>query len=138
MSTPPSSARAGTQSGTLSVSRTQPTRKPRTTRPPTTETNRPPLRANVTCTFSATPPLPEPLADWPPGPFRVLRATVPACSSLVSLMVVPVPRHPMLGVMVATEPEIETSPIRDLDVARCDSSLRRFLHGLPGVDQVGA
>ena len=44
----------------------------------------------------------------------------------------------MLVGMVATEPEIETTPIRDLDVARSDSSLRRFLHGLPGVDQVGA
>jgi deoxyribose-phosphate aldolase len=53
-------------------------------------------------------------------------------------MVVPVHRHPMLGAMVATEPEIETTPIRDLDVARSDASLRRFLHGLPGVDQVGA
>ena len=27
---------------------------------------------------------------------------------------------------------------RDLDVAGSDASLRRFLHGLPGVDQVGA
>jgi len=44
----------------------------------------------------------------------------------------------MLEGMVATESEIETTPIRDLDVARSDSSLRRFLHGLPGVDQVGA
>ncbi|HEX5086515.1 MAG TPA: deoxyribose-phosphate aldolase [Nocardioides sp.] len=40
--------------------------------------------------------------------------------------------------MVATDPEVETRPIRDLDVTGSDSSLRRFLHGLPGVDQVGA
>jgi deoxyribose-phosphate aldolase len=40
--------------------------------------------------------------------------------------------------MVATGSEIEARSIRDLDVARSDSSLRRFLHGLPGVDQVGA
>jgi deoxyribose-phosphate aldolase len=40
--------------------------------------------------------------------------------------------------MVATDPEVETTPIRDLDVAGSDASLRRFLHGLPGVDQVGA
>src|SRR5690349_4516922 len=44
----------------------------------------------------------------------------------------------MLGGMVATEPEVETTPIRDLDVAGSDASLKRFLHGLPGVDQVGA
>jgi deoxyribose-phosphate aldolase len=44
----------------------------------------------------------------------------------------------MLGGMVATEPEVETTPIRDLDVTGSDASLRRFLHGLPGVDQVGA
>ncbi len=40
--------------------------------------------------------------------------------------------------MVATDSEVETTPFRDLDVTRSDSSLRRFLHGLPGVDQVGA
>ena len=39
---------------------------------------------------------------------------------------------------MATEPEIGSTPVGDLDVARSDSSLRRFLHGLPGVDQVGA
>jgi deoxyribose-phosphate aldolase len=44
----------------------------------------------------------------------------------------------MLVGMVATDPEVETTPIRDLDVTRSDASLRRFLHGLPGVDQVGA
>jgi deoxyribose-phosphate aldolase len=44
----------------------------------------------------------------------------------------------MLVGMVATEPEIETTPIRDLGVARSEATLRRFLHGLPGVDQVGA
>ena len=44
----------------------------------------------------------------------------------------------MLGGMVATDPEVETTPIRDLDVTGSDASLRRFLHGLPGVDQVGA
>jgi deoxyribose-phosphate aldolase len=44
----------------------------------------------------------------------------------------------MLDGMVATEPEVETTPIRDLDVTGSDASLRRFLHGLPGVDQVGA
>jgi deoxyribose-phosphate aldolase len=44
----------------------------------------------------------------------------------------------MLGGMVATESDVETTPFRDLDVTRSDSSLRRFLHGLPGVDQVGA
>src|ERR1700755_1825635 len=44
----------------------------------------------------------------------------------------------MLEGMVATEPEVETTPIRDLDVTGSDASLRRFLHGLPGVDQVGA
>jgi deoxyribose-phosphate aldolase len=44
----------------------------------------------------------------------------------------------MLDGMVATDPEVEPTPIRDLDVTRSDSSLRRFLHGLPGVDQVGA
>jgi deoxyribose-phosphate aldolase len=44
----------------------------------------------------------------------------------------------MLEGMVAIEPEVETRPIRDLDVTGSDSSLRRFLHGLPGVDQVGA
>jgi deoxyribose-phosphate aldolase len=44
----------------------------------------------------------------------------------------------MLGGMVATEPEVETTSIRDLDVTGSDASLRRFLHGLPGVDQVGA
>jgi deoxyribose-phosphate aldolase len=44
----------------------------------------------------------------------------------------------MLEGMVATDPEVETRPIRDLDVTGSDSSLRRFLHGLPGVDQVGA
>ncbi len=44
----------------------------------------------------------------------------------------------MLGDMVATESDVETTPFRDLDVTRSDSSLRRFLHGLPGVDQVGA
>jgi deoxyribose-phosphate aldolase len=44
----------------------------------------------------------------------------------------------MLGGMVATDPEVETTPFRDLDVTGSDSSLRRFLHGLPGVDQVGA
>jgi deoxyribose-phosphate aldolase len=46
--------------------------------------------------------------------------------------------HPMLDGMVATESEVDTTPFRDLDVTRSDSSLRRFLHGLPGVDQVGA
>jgi deoxyribose-phosphate aldolase len=40
--------------------------------------------------------------------------------------------------MVATDPDVETTPFRDLDVTASDSSLRRFLHGLPGVDQVGA
>jgi deoxyribose-phosphate aldolase len=40
--------------------------------------------------------------------------------------------------MVATDPDVEKTPFRDLDVAGSDSSLRRFLHGLPGVDQVGA
>jgi deoxyribose-phosphate aldolase len=49
-----------------------------------------------------------------------------------------VPFQPMLGGMVATESDVETTPFRDLDVTRSDSSLRRFLHGLPGVDQVGA
>ncbi len=44
----------------------------------------------------------------------------------------------MLGGMVATESDVETTPFRDLDVTRSESSLRRFLHGLPGVDQVGA
>jgi deoxyribose-phosphate aldolase len=44
----------------------------------------------------------------------------------------------MLDGMVATEPDVETTPIRDLDVTGSDASLRRFLHGLPGVDQVGA
>jgi deoxyribose-phosphate aldolase len=44
----------------------------------------------------------------------------------------------MLGAMVTTDPEVETTPIRDLDVTGSDASLRRFLHGLPGVDQVGA
>lgn len=44
----------------------------------------------------------------------------------------------MLAPMVATEPETGTTPVGDLDVARSDASLRRFLHGLPGVDQVGA
>jgi deoxyribose-phosphate aldolase len=44
----------------------------------------------------------------------------------------------MLGAMVATEPDVETTPFRDLDVTGSDASLRRFLHGLPGVDQVGA
>jgi deoxyribose-phosphate aldolase len=44
----------------------------------------------------------------------------------------------MLGGMVATDPEVESTPIRDLDVTGSDASLRRFLHGLPGVDQVGA
>ena len=44
----------------------------------------------------------------------------------------------MLAGMVATEPEVEKTPIRDLDVTGSDASLRRFLHGLPGVDQVGA
>lgn len=44
----------------------------------------------------------------------------------------------MLTPMVATEPETGTTPVGDLDVARSDASLRRFLHGLPGVDQVGA
>jgi deoxyribose-phosphate aldolase len=44
----------------------------------------------------------------------------------------------MLDRMVATDPEVETRPIRDLGVTGSDSSLRRFLHGLPGVDQVGA
>jgi deoxyribose-phosphate aldolase len=44
----------------------------------------------------------------------------------------------MLEGMVTTDPEVETRPIRDLDVTRSDSSLRTFLHGLPGVDQVGA
>jgi deoxyribose-phosphate aldolase len=44
----------------------------------------------------------------------------------------------MLDGMVATDPEVETRPIRDLDVTGSDASLRRFLHGLPGVDQVGA
>jgi deoxyribose-phosphate aldolase len=46
--------------------------------------------------------------------------------------------QPMLGGMVATESDVETTPFRDLDVTRSESSLRRFLHGLPGVDQVGA
>jgi deoxyribose-phosphate aldolase len=49
-----------------------------------------------------------------------------------------VPFQPMLGGMVATESDVETTPFRDLDVTRSESSLRRFLHGLPGVDQVGA
>jgi deoxyribose-phosphate aldolase len=40
--------------------------------------------------------------------------------------------------MVATDSDVETTPFRDLDVTRSESSLRRFLHGLPGVDQVGA
>ena len=44
----------------------------------------------------------------------------------------------MLVGMVAAESEVDTSPIRDLGVTGSDSSLRRFLHGLPGVDQVGA
>ena len=44
----------------------------------------------------------------------------------------------MLVGMVATESEVETTPIRDLGVTGSNSSLRRFLHGLPGVDQVGA
>ena len=44
----------------------------------------------------------------------------------------------MLGGMVTSESEVETTPFRDLDVTRTDSSLHRFLHGLPGVDQVGA
>jgi len=44
----------------------------------------------------------------------------------------------MLGRMVTVEPEVEKTPFRDLDVTGSDSSLRRFLHGLPGVDQVGA
>jgi deoxyribose-phosphate aldolase len=44
----------------------------------------------------------------------------------------------MLDRMVATDPEVETRPIRDLGVTGSESSLRRFLHGLPGVDQVGA
>jgi deoxyribose-phosphate aldolase len=44
----------------------------------------------------------------------------------------------MLVGMVATGSEVETTSIRDLDVARSDATLRRFLHGLPGVDQVGA
>jgi deoxyribose-phosphate aldolase len=44
----------------------------------------------------------------------------------------------MLGGMVATESGVETKPFRDLDVTGSDASLRRFLHGLPGVDQVGA
>jgi deoxyribose-phosphate aldolase len=44
----------------------------------------------------------------------------------------------MLDGMVTTDPEVETRPIRDLDVTASDASLRRFLHGLPGVDQVGA
>ncbi|MCW2794209.1 MAG: hypothetical protein JWO76_3307, partial [Nocardioides sp.] len=31
-----------------------------------------------------------------------------------------------------------TAPTADFsDITRSDSSLRRFLHGLPGVDQVG-
>ena len=46
--------------------------------------------------------------------------------------------HPMLVGMVTAESEVEPTPIRDLDVTGSDSSLRRFLHGLPGVDQVGA
>jgi deoxyribose-phosphate aldolase len=49
-----------------------------------------------------------------------------------------VSNHPMLAGMVATDPEVETTSIRDLGVAGSDASLRRFLHGLPGVDQVGA
>ena len=40
--------------------------------------------------------------------------------------------------MVATDSDVETTPFRDLDVTRSEASLRRFLHGLPGVDQVGA
>jgi deoxyribose-phosphate aldolase len=44
----------------------------------------------------------------------------------------------MLGGMVAPESDVETTPFRDLDVTRSESSLRRFLLGLPGVDQVGA
>ena len=44
----------------------------------------------------------------------------------------------MLGGMVASESVVEKTPFRDLDVTGSDSSLRRFLHGLPGVDQVGA
>ncbi|WP_245582288.1 deoxyribose-phosphate aldolase [Nocardioides halotolerans] len=48
------------------------------------------------------------------------------------------PFQPMLGGMVATQSDVEPTPFRDLDVTRSDSSLRRFLHGLPGVDQVGA
>jgi len=53
-------------------------------------------------------------------------------------MVSGVPGKPMLGGMVASESEVEKTPFRDLDVTGSDSSLRRFLHGLPGVDQVGA
>jgi deoxyribose-phosphate aldolase len=40
--------------------------------------------------------------------------------------------------MVATDSEVETTSFRDLDVTGSDASLTLFLHGLPGVDQVGA
>src|SRR4051794_24598818 len=97
------------------MSITQPTTNAATTSPPTTAISVPPLGAN----FSTFP----------------LLGSVPAtCPPTVS----GVPGQPMLGRMVASESEVETTPFRDLDVTGSDSSLRRFLHGLPGVDQVGA
>ena len=40
--------------------------------------------------------------------------------------------------MTATEARIDGVPARMSEVAESDARLRRFLHGLPGVDQVGA
>ena len=90
-----------------------------TTSPPMTAMTVPPFGANFSTVVS---PSSVPVA-------RVIHG--PPLGSVV-------PFQPMLGGMVATESDVETTPFRDLDVTRSDSSLRRFLHGLPGVDQVGA
>src|SRR4249919_3780380 len=106
---------AGTHSGTLSLSKTPIRKNPSATSPPMTAIAVPPLGAN----FSTVPP------SW-----SVL-VTTPPWGSLVRI-------HPMLVGMATTQSEVDLTSIRDLDVAGSDSSLRRFLHGLPGVDQVGA
>ena len=98
------------------MSKTHATMHPSTTNPPSTAMTLPPFGANFSTLVS---------------PWSVVPVTSPPLGSVV-------PFQPMLGGMVATESDVETTPFRDLDVTRSESSLRRFLHGLPGVDQVGA
>ena len=98
------------------MSKTQDSTTASTTSPPMTEITVPPFGANFSTLVS---------------PWSVVPVTSPPVGSVV-------PFQPMLGSMVATESDVETTPFRDLDVTRSESSLRRFLHGLPGVDQVGA